>query len=215
MKIVFALPGKSYSGQFLTCWSSLLAFCLKNDIEPVLSQHYSPNIYYSRNLCLQGDLRRGAGQKPFNELNYDYVMWIDSDIIFNINHFISLLTCRLDVVSGLYLMENRTHLATVRDMEMSVLKEQGHFNFLSPQDIESQKDPFEVTYTGMGFMLIKAGVFEKMTYPWFEPTYIQENQGIVDFTTEDVTFGIKLKKLGIKLWVDPKVIVGHEKQIVL
>lgn len=106
LTVVFCLPGNSFSGKFLECWTDLLAFCLSRNIRPVLSRRQSCNIYYVRNMCLGGDVSRGAGQKPFDgKLDYDYLMWIDSDMLFNAAQFAKLLQHQADIVSGLYLME--------------------------------------------------------------------------------------------------------------
>ena len=71
----------------------------------------------------------------------------------------------------------------------------------------------EVSHTGFGFLLIKKGVFESMTYPWFKP--IEKRIGdMVDFTMEDVSFCLRAKEAGFKIYIDPQVIVGHEKKVV-
>jgi GT2 family glycosyltransferase len=53
-----------------------------------------------------------------------------------------------------------------------------------------------------------------MSYPWFEPRK-HEIGGITDYSMEDVSFCLRAKEKGFKVCVDPKVIVGHEKQVVL
>lgn len=86
--IVFCLPGNIFSGPFLECWTNLIAWCLASGIRPVVSREYSNNIYYSRNLCLGGDVMRGPEQKPFNgQIDYSHIMWIDSDILFSPEQF--------------------------------------------------------------------------------------------------------------------------------
>lgn len=77
-----------------------------------------------------------------------------------------------------------------------------------------KEDLVEVAYTGMGFMLVKRGVFEKLEYPWFRP--IEKKIGdMVDFTMEDVAFCLRAKEAGFKIFIDPAVKVGHEKNVVL
>lgn len=72
----------------------------------------------------------------------------------------------------------------------------------------------EVANTGMGFMLVKRGVFESLDYPWFRP--IEKRIGtMVDFTMEDVAFCLTAKEKGYKILVDPRVRVGHEKGTVV
>ena len=67
---------------------------------------------------------------------------------------------------------------------------------------------------GFGFLLFKRGVFEKIPYPWFEPTYLQIKD-CQDFSMEDVTLCLKLKDLNINVYVHPEVVVSHLKQIEL
>jgi hypothetical protein len=38
-----------------------------------------------------------------------------------------------------------------------------------PGKKDGKEDLIEVAYTGIGFMLIKKGVFERLEYPWFKP----------------------------------------------
>ena len=215
LTVVFCLPGASFSGRFLECWTELFAWCLKNNIKPVLSRKQSSNIYYVRNMCLGADVMRGKNQKPFDgKLDYDYLMWIDSDIMFTPARFGRLLNHDTDIVAGVYPMEDGRTLATVIDWDEEYFKKQGSFNFLTLQDIDGKEDLIEVAYTGMGFMLVKKGVFESMEYPWFRPIEKQIGDA-VDFTMEDAAFCLKAAEAGFKVFIDPTVRVGHEKKVVL
>jgi hypothetical protein len=217
MTVVFCLPGRSFSGRFLECWTRLFAWCLNNGIQPVLSRRYSCNIYYVRTMCLGGDVSRGKDQKPFDgKCQYDFCMWIDSDIVFTPAHFEKLLRHRRDIVSGLYLMENGKEYATVQNWDEQFFSAQGHFRFLTPGDLEGnnaaegESGLLPVDYTGMGFMLVKRGVFESLEYPWFRP--IEKTIGsMTDFTTEDVSFCLQARERGYEVLVDTTVRVGHEK----
>jgi hypothetical protein len=215
LTVVFCLPGSDFSGRFLDCWTELISFCIQNNIRPILSRRQSCNIYFVRNMCLGANVSRGKDQKPFDgKLDYDYLMWIDSDIVFNPQHFITLLKHEKDIVSGIYLMEGCTSFATVKDWDEEFFKKNNNFQFMTPDDLKGQNDLIEVSYTGMGFMLIKKGVFEAMEYPWFRP--IEKQIGnMVDFTMEDVGFCLKAKEKGFSVFIDPHVRVGHEKRTVL
>jgi len=214
VKVIFCLPGNSFSGKFIKCWTQLLSYCLSSGITFGFSQRQSCNIYYVRNLCLGGDVRRGKDQKPFNgEMDYDYIMWLDSDIVFTPRQFQKLLNHNKDIVSGLYLMEDGRQFATVKDWNEEYFKQNGNFEFLTPQHIRNVSELIEVSYTGMGFMLVKKGVFESLEYPWFKP--IEKTIGnMTDFTMEDVSFCLRALEKGFKIYVDPTVKVGHEKKVV-
>lgn len=214
-KILFCLPGKSYSGKFLECWTNLIAHCMASGHHFGIVQKYSCNIYYVRNLCLGGNVMLGENQVPFNgQVDYDYIMWIDSDIIFTVDQFQRLLDRELDIVSGLYLMDNGTQFATVENWDEELFQKQGSFEFLTPNSITGSTELKSVAYTGFGFMCVKRGVFESMKYPWFRPEFVQIGD-CKDFTMEDVSWCRTATKLGYKILVDPTVVVGHEKTKVL
>ena len=216
MKIVFCLPGRSYSGKFLSCWTNLMGYCFQKKFDINVIQRYSCNIYYVRNMCLGSDVRRGENQKPFGgAIDYDYMMWIDSDVLFTPEQFERLLSHDKEIVSGLYKMEDDTHYACVEHWNENHYIEKGHFEFLKPADIEYRKNQLiDVNYVGFGFILIKKGVFETLKYPFFRPNSYKIGD-MVEFAMEDVSWCHDVRATGHKIWVDPKVIVGHEKTRVL
>jgi hypothetical protein len=215
MKIVFCLPGNGFSGRFLDGWSELVAYCLTQGIQILISRKESCNIYYVRNMCLGADTLRGKNQKPFdNKIDYDYLMWIDSDMVFAPAQFQRLLNHQKDIVAGIYSMADGKEFATVPEWDEEYFKANGCFKFLNKAEIEGKNELFKVSYTGMGFMLVKKGVFEAMEYPWFKPLEKQIGD-MVDFTMEDVSFCLRAKESGFDIWVDPAIIVGHEKKIVI
>ena len=274
LTIVFCLPGDNFSSTFLRCWSSLFSYCIKNNINAVLSSHRSNNVYYVRNMCLGGDFRLGVEQKPFNgKLEYDYIMWIDSDQVFGprqfealLSHFVNPQTQTpqtpqsttpksIDVVSGLYMMENNREYAVVRKLDGEYLMKNGSFEFLTPEEMtkwvkenligtpEEKEDGsgnkyldlsgctiplMEVEYSGLGWTLMRKGVFEQLEYPWFNqlPIEIHDTQPTTDTQTkpkvivrdycgEDTALFIKLREKGIKCYVDVTATVGHEKKVIL
>lgn len=216
MNIVFCIPGRSFSNNFLQCWTELLQYLPKYGINPILSSQYDSVVYYVRNKCLNGAATRGINQKPFNgKVNYDYIMWIDSDSVFTVDDFINLLNMKVDIASGLYKSHDNVHYATVKDWDMDHYRKNGSFEFLTEKNIKGLEKSFEVDYTGFGWILIKKGVFESLQYPWFRPEWVDFKNGIKEFTSEDVGFCKNIKEKGYKIYVNPKVIIGHEKSIIL
>jgi hypothetical protein len=212
IKVVFCLPGDSYSNTFLVCWSELLNWCTHNGIRPYLTNAKTTNSYCARNQCLGGNVLKGENQKPFDgKLEYDYIMWIDSDQAFHPHQFEKLLKADKDIVAGLYLMEDGKQYATVEKRNQEHFLSNGTYEFLTPETAKDKEDLVEVDYTGMGFMLVKKGVFEALSYPWFKPIEYRFENSIVDFAMDDVSFCHLAKEKGFKVLVDPKVIVGHEK----
>ena len=219
MKIVFCLPGRTFSNNFLQSWTILLQYLPNYGITPILSNSYSPLLYYVRNQCLGGASKYGSKQLPFNgKVDYDYIMWIDSDIVFTVNDFINLLNMHKDIASGLYKTADGHHYATVEKWDKNFYANNGSFQFLTDDLIGERTEPFKVEYTGFGWILIKKGVFESLEYPWFQPLWEEfevNGKTFREFTMEDVAFCRMITKKGYDIFVDPKIKVGHEKMLIL
>jgi hypothetical protein len=213
MKIIASITGKSFSNHFLFNWTTFLMDSIKNGVEINLSLGYSPNIYLARNMSFGGNIKFGKFQKPFQGVDYDYVLIIDSDIIFSFGNLKQLLSREKDIISALY-RKDLSSYAVVEWMNYNDIKERGEFTYLTPKEISGRQEPFPVSFSGLGFCLIKKCVLDAMEYPWFTPDYLELDE-IRDIMTEDVAFCLRAKKLGFQTFVDPLVEVGHQKLLVL
>ena len=186
--------------------------------EVVLSMDYDPNVYYVRNKLLGGDVSRGPSQKPYNgEFEYDYVLWIDSDIRFNFKMIERLASHKKDAICGLYRMKDMKHFTVVRHMDDEYFKEHKSYQFLTVEDVEkmhkTQKtELLKIDYTGMGLFLVSKKVLESLEYPWFRPIW-KEIGHMKDFAGEDVGFCMKIKEAGYDIYCDPVVMGGHMKLV--
>ena len=168
-------------------------------------------------MLLGGVSTVGVRQKPWQgKHNYDYILWLDSDIIFTVEDFDKLLATKKQIVSGLYYLhdERRLNFAAIKNWDEKYYQENGTFEWLSAKEISGKKDVFTVDHIGMGFMLMKAGVLENLDYPWFRPM-IADFLDIKEICTEDVSFCHHIKEKKFNIWVHPEVIVRHEKKILL
>lgn len=220
MNIIFCLPGNNFSGKFMLNFIELLSFVNSKNLSFRISQQYSSMVNYARCKCAGADVNRGINQKPFGGANYDYMMWIDSDIIFNNDLFEKLLDMDKDVSSGWYAQPGGTssgdfYTPCVENMNNSFFKKHGSYQFLTSDDLDKRKDPFVVDYIGFGWVLIKKGVFESIRYPWFAPKLLDMGNGIQDVCSEDVSFCHDAKASGFDIWLDPTCRVGHEKTLVI
>tara|TARA_Y100000591_G_C21704022_1_gene629779 strand:+ start:253 stop:909 length:657 start_codon:yes stop_codon:yes gene_type:complete len=210
--IIFCIPGNKFSNIFLKCWTELVFYCVKNNINPILSNDYDSNVYFVRSKILGANTLSGKYQKPFNgEIKYDYIMFIDSDIIFNVEDFDKLIKMNNDISCGAYLMDGGKNYAIVENMTNEDFEKNGCFNFISKNDLSKYQEPFKVDYCGMGFMLIKKNIIEQIEYPWFYPKIFNFKNNICEFTSEDVGFCLKLKEKKINIYINPEIKVGHEK----
>lgn len=225
-KILFCLPGSTFSKEFVQCWSNLLVGLSRLGYQVQASFAYDPNVFYARSKCLCLQTTRGIFQKPFNAENeYDYLFWIDSDVLFTTDDVVRLLNHDVDIVSGAYIMHDNEHYPIVLEMNHAVFLEKGHYDFLSRQEMEllqKRQMLVPVDYMGFGFMCIKKGVFESMEYPFFAPRKITfgtetlpKEKQVVEWASEDVSWCMTVRDLGYKVLLDPNVVVSHQKIIPL
>jgi hypothetical protein len=217
MRVAFALPGRDFTDSFLASWTFLITECILNNIEFTFSIEYSAMISEVRNKCLGANYFKGNNQVPFEGFDYDFIMFLDHDQMFTFEQFKTLLNHNLDIVSGWYPMPHMGRVwASCGNWE-----KEGSPLYRVDQ-MGSKKELIEVDFSGLGFTLIKKGVFEKLKYPWFYPTW-EEIEGInkrlgydsMDALREDIAFYNKAKRAGFAVWIDPNVRVGHDKRVIL
>ena len=87
-KIVFCLPGRGCSYIFLKNFVQLCFDMVQNNMSIQISQDYSSMVNFARCKVLGANVLRGPNQKPWDgKLEYDYQLWIDSDIVFDTAKF--------------------------------------------------------------------------------------------------------------------------------
>jgi hypothetical protein len=87
-KIVFCLPGRGCSYVFLKNFVQLCFDLVQNGMSIQISQDYSSMVNFARCKCLGANVLRGPDQLPWDgKLEYDYQLWIDSDIVFTTEKF--------------------------------------------------------------------------------------------------------------------------------
>ena len=105
MKIIFCLPGQTYSREFLLSWTELMMQASARGHEIMVAQNLT------RQLCVAGDPVKG----PFQGQEYDAVMWIGQDAIFKTDDFFNLLESPHNVTSGIYMSETLQNFDVVRE----------------------------------------------------------------------------------------------------
>lgn len=217
MKLQVCLPGHSFSAEFFSCFIRLTQWLIKNKITYVINMAQSYSIHEVRNKCLQGDYRKGPEQKPFNGDQYTHIVWLDSDIIFTPQHIEQLLASDKQVIGGLYRTRNLKEFAAgnIENFTSDVIKPAVP---LTPEYIKDKPSPVRVDYLGFGACVMKQGVIENLTFPWFRPELLTtEIDGVLcsAIPTEDIVLFRSLAKKGIDAFVDSNVIVGHLKSFTI
>jgi len=218
--VVFCLPGRGVSYTFLKNFVTLCFDLVQNKASIQISQDYSSMVNFARCKCLGANVLRGPDQLPWDgKLKYDYQLWIDSDIVFNVEKFYQLVLMDEKIASGWYCTEDGKTTSVAHWLDEDDFKGNGGvMNHETLDSIAKRKKPFTVDYAGFGWLLIKHGVFEDegIKYPWFAPKMqIFESGAVQDMCGEDVSFCLDAKKEGIVTWCDPRIRVGHEKTRVI
>jgi hypothetical protein len=222
IKVIIALPGRTFSGTFLINWSQTLMTLLKMGYNINVVNEYSSFVTFSRMKTLGLDVLRGVDQTPFGgEMEYDVWLTIDSDIVFTPEHVIKLIedTKTYPVVSGLYRMQDMVNFACVKDWDVDYFKKHGSFQFLKVGTLDKEEKYLSVAYNGMGFFACRKGVIEKLKYPYFTYPLIEiegeDGKMIRDTCSEDVAFCKNLKDAGFDIIVNTTIHVGHEKTLII
>ena len=217
MKVVIALPGRTFSGGFMMNLLETVETLKSKKYVVMITNEYSSYVTYSRMKTLGLDVLRGADQKPFGgKLDYDVWVTIDSDIRFTPDQIIELIedTKKYPVVSGLYRMEDLKHYACVKEWDIDYFKANGSFRFMEVGEPEKEDKYISVAYNGMGFFACRKGVIEKLKYPYFSYPLV-DIDGLHDTCSEDVAFCKNLTDAGFDVTVNTTLRVGHEKTLVI
>lgn len=141
-------------------------------------------IYDSRNKLAKQAIEVGA----------DYVLWLDSDMIFQPDTLEKLMEDDVDIVSGLY-FRRVAPFTPVLFKELTETSWKGYDDY--PPSL------FEVQGVGFGCVLMKTEVLLDIATKygnWFTP---------VNGYGEDLSFCLRAKTMGYKMFCDPEVKLGH------
>ena len=127
-----------------------------------------------------------------------HILFIDSDMHFNMSTLHSLLAHKKEIVATEY---NKRQFPL-----------EGTFR---PMTERSETELYEANYAGMGCMLIDLSIFEKewvdsetgKKLPWFN--FGRDSQGNLAMG-EDAFFSNAAREMGIKTYIDPKIKVKHQ-----
>ncbi len=184
MKILIAIPSARYIET--ECIESLFAMERTGHVEMLIPKSYSV------------DVGRNIIAKYAQENGFDYILWVDSDMIIPRNTLTRLLSHDKDVVSGVYSYKvlNNDEVVAKKFMD----EERTDYGNLKIKAIQNSSGLIEVDGFGFGCVLTKVDIFDKIPFPWF--IYTQD-------MGEDIYFCRKAQNEGYDLWLDTDVICGH------
>lgn len=209
--IVFCVIGETISHNFMRSWTEIVGHCLMNNIKPVLSTH-KHNTFVSKTSVLSIDIQENA---PFsNKLEYDYIIFMKTNCLINMNDVKKMIDYDLDVLSCL--APNNFNLQQTNYIEKFDLSKvnTNKYEYGKMQDVDEllknaeSSSLLKVDYFDFNVVCIKKGVLEKMKLPWFN------YDETVNDITGDIYFCNKCKENNIDLFVDLKLAVNSEKNVI-
>ena len=171
---------------------SLLRTCERGKVEPCLIE--GSLVYTARDDIATFAVNNG----------YDYVLFADSDMVFEADDLKKLLSHNSDIVSGYYVSRDGQNNPVI----YSKIITRRRFPYRSPELIRDNASSgySPVAACGFGFCLIKTAVFKCMLKRYkslFEPKW-----GL----GEDAAFCVRAQKCGYEVYCDRDVKIGHVGQ---
>ena len=124
------------------------------------------------------------------EVKSEWALWLDSDMMFPPTTLLRLLAHNQDIVACNY-MKRSYPFKSVAFMDTN--------DWESWVPLQSEDELLTVDAIGMGCVLMRTSVFEKLNRPYFEYTYQPKTK---DWGGEDFTLFKKLNKVGHQVKVD-------------
>ena len=162
----------------------------------------SPLVDYARNTLVRQFLK---GDK-------EYLLFIDSDTIPEVDGPMRLKVAKKEIISGTYnLLVNDKNGAAIRPSAFTM--------FFDGKPITEAVSV--IPHTGIvkcailstGFLLIHRDVFSKVKEPWFDYKWLDTIHDA--YYGEDVNFSFKCTDAGITLWCDTDTHALHCKQVLI
>ena len=153
----------------------------------------------ARNSFINDNKSNKIKQDP---LNYEWFLFIDSDIGFTKDDVNRLLEHKKEIISLPY----KTH-------KDPTVYQCGYFTNIQgnikERISEKEKGLKEVDFSGAGMLLVNRSVFCKLDYPWFKDYTLTVGDSAVH-VGEDISFCVSAKRAGYKIYCDLDYPVYHK-----
>jgi hypothetical protein len=134
-----------------------------------------------------------------------HILFVDDDMAMKEDALFQLLEHDVDIVSGLYLIGSYPHQPVIFDVADETT---GACLYCYLDGSETRLKP--IVAAGFGFVLVKMGVFEKLTKP-----YVRLGELDPEHWCDDTGFFNRVRKAGIQSYCDTECRVGHMKTMII
>ncbi len=206
-KVAFLIP--AYGSVRIPAYRSMINF-LTN------AGRFCEAVFIVKSSCYVHD-NRNRLTKEFLEadkqFSFDFVFWIDSDIVFEWEQAEQLLKFLMendkDMATGVYysfVQGGKAGPVIARRLEDDSLE-----NYIASE----LNEPMKVDGAGFGFVVMNARVLREMVEKKGEHVFGFKISKKGKLIGEDNLFFEEAKELGFELWVVPQIRVGHAKTVVV
>ncbi len=185
MRVTVAIP--CYQHVHGETFISLMRALLQFPHELHVSMKRGPYLDVGREFCVTDAI----------SVKSDYLIFVDSDMVFRADALTTLLDNHKDIVGGNYYEKSFPLVSTVRF-------DDGKGGFKGGQ-ITMPKEPFKVAAVATGFMCIDL----KRLQECMAPPYFAYGTLGTEFEGEDIGFCRKARKAGLEVWCDPRIPLLH------
>jgi hypothetical protein len=167
---------------------SQFAYCLAQLIKTTSEAGIDTYLFFDSSTILLN--QREKLIENAKDIKCDYVLWLDSDMMFPSTTALRLLAHNKDIVACNYMKRSKP-LKTVAYTDLR--------NWDSWLPLEPKDDLIKVEGVGMGCMLMKTEIFNSLQKPYFEFTYKGDTQ---DWYGEDFMLLTKLRLNEFNVYID-------------
>lgn len=157
------------------------------------------------------DHARNMGVRHFLKSKKEYLLFIDSDTLPDVDGPQRLLKHKKDIVGGVYslLVTDKDGNRTTRPSAFEKVFVDRPLTEAVP--ITRHTGMTKVDVIATGFLLIHRKALEKIPEPWFEFVWLDKEH--TQFHGEDVAFSHRAIENGIDIWCDTDAAALHSKTI--
>ena len=210
--VVIATPGRMFHAEYVQSLVKTLEALSADGLTFTFLNKYSSFIPTARELTAidRWNHNYESNQIAEGKFSYDKLFWIDSDMEWTPEDFLALYKSELEVVSGLYAIDQYGKLAC------GYPNDNGQLTSVRSVEFLLHTEPVEVGGVGFGFLCVKSGVFENIPRPWFligKMKWSPDSEMRVN-VGEDYSWCGQAQRAGYKIYVDPMVKLKHHKETV-
>ena len=180
-KLAVAIPCRdTLHSAFALCLSQMVKLNTQNNIDTHVFMDASTVLLTQRERLALEAKKCGA----------EYMLWLDSDMVFPATTSLRLLAHNEDIVAANYVR---------RQLPAKGVAYESIGDWEDPLPFEARDELVPVEGIGMGCMLMKTEILGKIPQPWFEFGWTPESN---DHLGEDMIFCQKMAKAGYTVKVD-------------